>query len=94
MVEFKERPIGDLIAVELVVAPRDQRVLLPDWQRTLEGIVVAVGPGAPLVNGGIAPMMCAVGDRVVFGAATGMESTYRGATIRIMRDTDVDAVLA
>ena len=93
MVEFKERPVGDLIAVELTVAPREQRILLPDWQRILEGTVVAIGPGAPLVNGSLAPMACQVGDRVIFGAATGMESSYRGAPIRIMRDTDVDAVI-
>jgi len=30
---------------------------------------------------------------VVFGAATGMESQYRGALIRVMRDDDIDGVL-
>jgi chaperonin GroES len=92
-VDFTQTPVGDLIAVELAAAPRDQRILLPDWQRTLEGTVVAVGPGAPLTTGALGPMTCRVGDHVLFGAATGMESVYKGATIRIMRDTDVDAVL-
>lgn len=92
-VEFKQRPLSDLIVVEMAQAPRDQRILLPDWQRTLEGVVVAVGPGKPLYNGTTAPMLCKVGDKVVFGAATGMESSYAGASIRIMRDGDVDGVL-
>jgi chaperonin GroES len=93
MVQFTEKPVGELIAVEMATSPRDQRVLLPDWQRTLEGTVVAAGPGLPLPNGKTAPMQCRVGDRVIFGAATGMESTYKGATIRIMRDSEVDCVL-
>jgi chaperonin GroES len=91
--EFKQEPLGDLIVVEMAQAPRDQRILLPDWQRTLEGVVVAVGPGKALYNDVVAPMSCKVGDRVVFGAATGMESTYNGTAIRIMRDEDVDGIL-
>lgn len=89
---FKQKLIGDLIAVQPIdVTP--SRILLPDWQRTLRGKVLAIGPGAPLPKGGFTPMECQVGDLVVFGAATGMESSYRGAAIRIMRDSDVDAVL-
>ena len=91
-VEFKQRPLGDLIVIEMATVPRDQRILLPDWQRTLEGVVVAAGPGKPLYNGITAPMLCAVGDKVIFGAATGMESAYNGVYVRIMHDTDVDAV--
>jgi hypothetical protein len=29
----------------------------------------------------------------VFGAASGMESTYKGTLIRVMHDEDVDGVL-
>ena len=93
MLEFKQRPFGDLIVVEMARAPRDQRILLPDWQRTLEGVVVATGPGNRLYNGKLVRPRCKVGNKVIFGAATGMESTYCGVPVRIMHDTDVDCVL-
>jgi chaperonin GroES len=92
MGEFKQRLLGDMVAVEPEVEPQG-KIKLPDWQRILRGTVVATGPGAPLYNGKIAPMECKVGDRVIFGAATGMESVYCGKPLRIMRDSDVDAVL-
>lgn len=94
MVKFTQKLIGDMIAVEPEAQPRDKKILLPDWQRTLRGTVLAVGPGKPLYNGETAPMQCQVGDTIVFGAATGMESQYKGALIRIMRDEDADAVVA
>lgn len=91
--EFKSECVRDLIAVR----PEDikpGKVALPDWQRTLKGFVLAVGPGRPNRNGkGLAPMECGVGDYVQFGAAVGMESTYDGVLIRILRDGDVDLIL-
>jgi co-chaperonin GroES (HSP10) len=82
-----------LIAVEPDVVDARLMIKLPDWQRNLQGTVLAVGPGLPLADGGEAPMMCKVGDRVLFGAAAGMEAAYKGALIRILHDSDVDAVL-
>lgn len=93
MVEFKQRLLGDLIAVEPDSTPSTSLIKLPDWQRNLRGRVIAIGPGRTLPGGDHAPMQCQLGDYIVFGAATGMESTYRGALIRIMRDEDVDGVL-
>jgi co-chaperonin GroES (HSP10) len=83
--------LGELIAVRYV--PVKAAVLLPDWQRTLIGTVLAVGPGRPLIDGGAAPMKTQPGDVVVFGAAVGMESVYNGEAIRILRDSEVDLVV-
>jgi co-chaperonin GroES (HSP10) len=83
MVNFTQRLLGEMIAVEPEVAPRG-KILLPDWQRNLRGQVVATGPDARETK---------VGDTVLFGAATGMETQYKGVSIRIMRDSDVDAVI-
>ena len=91
-VVFKQQLVGDLIAVQ-PMDPVPTRIKLPDWQRTLRGKVIGVGPGAPLPNGTAAPMGCQVGDFIVFGATKGMESSYQGVSIRIMRDSDADAVL-
>lgn len=93
MVEFKQRLLGDLIAVEPDSTPSTSLIKLPDWQRNLRGRVLAVGPGRVLPHGDHAPMQTKVGDYVVFGAATGMESTYKGTLIRVMHDEDVDALL-
>ena len=66
---------------------------MPDWKRELKGRVVATGPGRPLYHGGHAPMQTEVGDRVTFGAAKGMEAVRNGRQLRILRDSDIDAVL-
>ena len=90
---FQSECVRDLIAVRPEEV-KPGKVVLPDWQRTLKGIVLAVGPGKPNRNGvGLAPMECQVGDYIQFGAAVGMESMYDGAMIRIMRDGDADLVL-
>jgi chaperonin GroES len=70
-------------------------IKLPDWQRTLRGEVIAVGPGRMLPLGERAPMECRVGDTVSFAATAGMDSDYGvGKRIRLMRDSDVDAVVS
>lgn len=92
MTEFKQRLMGDLIAVEPDRVDAKSKILLPDWQRILWGTVIGIGPGRMVSTGKQAPMACKIGDRVLFGAATGMESSYRGTMIRVMHDEDVDAV--
>lgn len=92
MVEFKQQLVGDLVAVQPDDVDTQTAIKLPDWQRNLRGTVIGVGPGAPLSGGGFKPMECQLGDRVIFGAASGMESRYNHTLIRIMRDEDVDGV--
>ena len=83
--------IGELVAVQPELP--HARIRMPDWQRSLEGVVLAVGPGKPLIDGTHAPMNVKVGDRVTFGAAAGMESVVNGHMIRVMRESDIDMVL-
>ena len=92
-IEFKQILLGDMIAVEMDGEDENAVIKLPEWQGTLRGRVIGVGPGAPQPDGSALPMMCQLGDHVVFGPAAGMESRYQHTTIRIMRDEDVDAVL-
>jgi len=92
-ISFTQLLLDDLIAVALQ-DKAEGRVLLPDWQRILRGEVVAVGPGRMLPLGERAPMECRVGDIVSFAATAGMDSDYGvGKKIRLMRDTDVDAIV-
>jgi chaperonin GroES len=92
-IDFTQRLMNDLIAVALQDKV-ESVIKLPDWQRVLRGEVVAVGPGRMLPLGERAPMGCSVGDVVTFAATAGMDSSYGvGKAIRIMRDSDVDAVI-
>ena len=92
-IEFRQRLMNDLVAVALL-DKAEGMIKLPDWQRVLRGEVVAVGPGRMLPLGERAPMECRVGDLVSFAATAGMDSSYGiGKNIRLMRDTDVDAVV-
>lgn len=91
-IDFSQRLLDDLVAVELL-DKAEGVIKLPDWQRTLRGEIVAVGPGRMLPLGEHAPMECSVGAIVTFSATAGMDSDYGvGRKIRLMRDTDVDTV--
>lgn len=84
MSDFPLNLLDDLVAVE----PRPpssapNAILLPDWQRTLEGNVIAKGPRASEVE---------VGNKVWFGAADGMEGVFGRRNVRIMRESDLLAV--
>jgi chaperonin GroES len=93
-IEFRQLLMNDLIAVALL-DKAEGVIKLPDWQRTLRGEVVAVGPGRMLPLGERAPMETKVGDVVTFAATAGMDSDYGvGKKIRLMRDTDIDTVAA
>jgi chaperonin GroES len=92
-IDFSQRLLDDLVAVVLL-DKAEGVIKLPDWQRTLRGEVVAAGPGRMLPLGERAPMECRVGDTVTFAATAGMDSSYGvGKAVRIMRDTDIDAVV-
>jgi co-chaperonin GroES (HSP10) len=93
-IEFKQQLLDDFIVVALLDIPASEmRIKLPDWQRTLRGEVTATGPGRMLPFGGRAPMETKVGDIVTFAATAGMDTDYGvGRKIRMMHDSDVDAV--
>jgi chaperonin GroES len=93
-IDFSQRLLDDLIAVALL-DKAEGVIKLPDWQRTLRGEVIAVGPGRMLPLGERAPMETSVGDIVTFAATAGMDSSYGiGKNIRLMRDSDADAILS
>lgn len=73
--------LGELVAVQPENPKLD--VLLPDWKRSLSGVVLSVGPDCKTVQNGV---------RVSFGAAVGMDSVLNGAAIRILKEQDLDFV--
>lgn len=86
--------LDDMIAVRLDEEPATKsQIKLPDWQKYLRGTVVAAGPGAALYTGGRAFMSCKVGDVVSFPPTAGMTADLGiGASVVLMRDSDVDCV--
>jgi co-chaperonin GroES (HSP10) len=81
--EYTNRLLGDLVMVLPDSTRRPSGIILPDWQRSLRGSLLACGPDAKDVK---------KGDVVYFSAATGMESVYAGAAVRVMREKDILAV--
>lgn len=89
---FNQTLLDDFVAIKLI-DETPTRIKLPDWQRTLRGRVVAKGPGKLLYNGKRTKMACRIGNRVVFAATAGMDTSYAGEAMRLMRDSDVDCIL-
>jgi co-chaperonin GroES (HSP10) len=75
--EFTMQLLGDLVAVLPASTRQVGAIILPDWQRSLTGSVLACGPDCTELK---------VGDKVQFGAASGMDSVFDGAAIRIMSE--------
>lgn len=78
--EFTGHLLGKLVMVLPESTLRPSGIMLPDWQRSLTGSVLALGPDAKDLK---------KGDKVFFSAATGMESVYCGAAVRIMKEDDI-----
>jgi chaperonin GroES len=57
--------------------------------KPVRGVVVAVGPGLLLQDGGRGPMDVGEGDRVVFGAYGGTDVEVEGETLTVMRESEV-----
>ncbi len=76
--------LGDLVLVLPDYGSPEQTIALPDWQRSLEGFVIQCGPDCKEVQ---------AGDRVLYGAASGMSTYKNGAEHRIMREDDITCVV-
>jgi chaperonin GroES len=92
------KPLGDRVLVKMLEAEETTAggIVLPDTarERPQEGEVVAVGPGRVLDNGALAGLEVGVGDRIVFSKYGGDELTYDGEEYKILRESDILAVLS
>jgi len=91
------KPLADRVLVKVLEAEETTAggIVLPDTarERPQEGEVVAVGPGKVLDNGALAAPEVRVGDRIVFSKYGGDEITFDGEEYKILRESDVLAVL-
>lgn len=91
------KPLADRVLVKVLEAEETTAggIVLPDTarERPQEGEIVAVGPGKVLDNGTLVALEVAVGDRIVFSKYGGDELTYDGEEYKILRESDILAVL-
>lgn len=91
------RPLYDRVVVRRTAAENTSKggIIIPDSaaEKPNQGIVVAVGSGAPLVSGEVRPLTVAVGDRVLFGKYTSNEVTIDGEELLILKESDILAVI-
>jgi chaperonin GroES len=90
-------PLHNNVAVERL--DKDEKtaggIIIPDTaqERPTEGRVVAAGPGARGKDGKTHDMDVKVGDRVVFSAYAGTETTIDGDDLVIMPESDIMGVI-
>lgn len=70
-------------------------IIIPDTaqEKPVEGMVVAVGPGARSEDGKITPPDVKPGDRVLFGQYSSTEVTIDGEEMVVMKETDIHGVI-
>jgi len=91
------KPLDDRVVVEVLEAESKTAggIVLPDTakEKPQQGKVVAAGPGRLLDSGGRAKMAVKKGDVVLFAKYGGDDLDIKGKDCRILRETDILAVV-
>jgi chaperonin GroES len=92
------RPLDDRIVVKSVEAEDKTSggILLPDSakEKPSRAVVVAVGEGARNDEGKRMPLTVKVGDEILFGKYAGSEIKWNGEEYKILRESEVLALIA
>ena len=90
------QPLHDRIFIkkQAAVVQTDGGILLPDMikQEPMEGVVVAVGPGAYKKGERVEPVV-KVGDRVLFGKWAIKDVEVDGEELATMKEGDIIGIL-
>ncbi len=70
-------------------------IIIPDGakEKSMEGIVTAVGSGLITSDGETIPMHLKVNDKVLYSKFVGTEVTYKNENFLIMKESDILAIL-
>jgi chaperonin GroES len=94
---MKVKPLHDQIIVKRVEEEEKTKggIVIPDTakEKSVEGIVVAVGTGRAKKDGSKIPMEVKVKDRVLFARYAGTEVKIEGEEHLMMKEDDVLAVI-
>jgi len=91
------KPLGNRIVVRRI--ENDEKsiggIYIPDvaQEKTMEGVVLAIGPGSYNDKGERNPMHVREGDRVVFGKWSGDEITVDNEELLIITEDDIIGIL-
>ena len=94
---MKFRPLQDRVLVRRI-EPEGKTsggIIIPDTaqEKPMEGLVIAVGPGARNEQGQIVPLDIKAGDKILFGKWSGTEVKIDGEELLIMRESDIMGVI-
>merc|ERR1712234_25928 len=91
-------PLFDRVLIQRAAAETKTKggLLIPEKAQTkgLEGVVVAVGPGARTDGGETIPMSVGVGDKVLLPEFGGSKLEMEGEEFQMFRETDIVAKLS
>ena len=94
---MKVKPLGDKILVEVLESEEMTKggIILPDTakEEKTEGKVVSVGPGKTLESGKVHTLEVKKGDRIIFGKYSGDEILLEGKKHKILKESEVLAVI-
>ena len=90
-------PIGDKIIVKVIDGndTTDGGVILPDiaQEDTMRATVIAVGPGAIMLDGSYCNMQTKIGDVVVYPKMGAKKVQYKDEEYLIIKENDVLTIL-
>ena len=94
---MKIRPLQDRVLIKRVAEEEKTKggIIIPDTakEKPMEGLVVAVGPGAIDKDGKRREPEVKKGDRILFSKYSGTDVKLDGEDHLIMREDDILAVL-
>ena len=95
---MKFRPLQDRVLIRRLDSEEKTAggIIIPDTakEKPMEGVVVAVGPGARDEDGKLHPLDVKAGDRVLFGKWSGTEVKINGEDLLIMKESDILGIIA
>ena len=94
---MKFRPLHDRVVVRRLEGDEKTAggIIIPDTakEKPMEGVVVAVGPGARSEDGKLHPLDVKAGDRVLFGKWSGTEVKVDGEELVIAKESDILGII-
>ena len=99
MLDLEIKPLYDRVLVQMIKTEETKTtggVIIPQkgYERPVEGIVLACGPGIFREDGTLKPMHVQINDRVLINPATLKEIRVRQKVFGIVREVDILAVLS
>lgn len=91
------KPLDDRVVVKPAkkLTETSKGILIPDdaQEKSIEGIVMAVGPGRILESNNTACMRLKEGDRVLYSKFVGVEVIYQDEDYLVIKESEILAVL-